>query len=317
MSITFRELAKQVLSEVDKPLTPKEIWKYAAEKGYHRQVNSKGKTPWSTLSSTLYTELKNNPETEFSLVGVQPKRYSLRTKRDATGETSADYEAGRTFVKPSFNECQLHPFLVYYGYHHLGAQLRTINHTRSRKTIYGEWVHPDVVGCYFPFSKWRSEVVELSTLLKNTAVKLFSFEIKRELTIGNLREAYFQAVSNSSWAHEGYLVTAYVDDLDDLKYELTRLVAAFGIGVIHLNIEDPDSSSLVHPARVRNSVDLETVNKLASMNPDFSDYLKHIKDGMSIRKVIRENFDPVLSREELSRLAGVILDSSRGSPVAS
>jgi hypothetical protein len=32
--------------------------------------------------------------------------------------------------------------------------------------------------------------------------------MKKELNFSNLRESYFQAVSNSSWANEGYLVTA-------------------------------------------------------------------------------------------------------------
>src|SRR5262249_42218166 len=65
-----------------------------------------------------------------------------------------------------------------------------------------------------------------------TAIRLFSFELKKQVDRINYREYFFQAVSNSSWAHEGYLVTCAVQQQDDLLSELERLSASFGIGII-------------------------------------------------------------------------------------
>jgi hypothetical protein len=60
------------------------------------------------------------------------------------------------------------------------------------------------------YPAWSSDVGELSAKFGETGLKFYSFELKKELTFSNLRESFFQAVSNSSWAHEGYLVAAEV-----------------------------------------------------------------------------------------------------------
>ena len=106
-------------------------------------------------------------------------------------------------------------------------------------------------------------------------VKLYSFEIKKALSFFLLREraSYFQAVSNSSWAHEGYLVAADIVTDEDFRDELRRLSASFGIRIIELDIEDPNSSSVLVPARERDALDWEALNKL-TMNKDVVDLLR-------------------------------------------
>jgi hypothetical protein len=42
------------------------------------------------------------------------------------------------------------------------------------------------------------------------SVRLWSFEVKKELNSSNVRKSFFQAVSNSSWANEGYLVAVSI-----------------------------------------------------------------------------------------------------------
>lgn len=201
--------------------------------------------------------------------------------------------------KFEFLEKDLHPVMVYYGFLYLKAYLKTINHSKSDKKGFGEWVHPDIVGCYFPFRDWEGEVVEVSTLMGNTAVKLYSFELKRELSITNIRESFFQAVSNSSWANEGYLVAANIDTDEDFMTELKRLSTAFGIGVIQLDIDDPDSCDILLPAKTKDIVDWDTVNKLSSINPDFRDFLKRIRIDMTSREVRKEMYDTVLNKDDL------------------
>ena len=158
---------------------------------------------------------------------------------------------------------------------------------------------PDIVGCYFPFADWDTEVVNVNYLLGNSAIKLYSFELKKELSFGNLRESFFQAVSNSSWANEAYLVAAEIEKDDEFMNELRRLSAAFGVGIIQLNTEDPDSCEILLPPRINEVVDWDTVNKLASMNPDFKEFLKRIKIDMNSREVRKEMYDKVVDRDKL------------------
>ena len=49
------------------------------------------------------------------------------------------------------------------------------------------------------------------------SVRLWSFEVKKELNVSNARKSFFQAVSNSSWANEGYLVATSISDGDSEK----------------------------------------------------------------------------------------------------
>jgi hypothetical protein len=116
------------------------------------------------------------------------------------------------------------------------------------------------------YPSWQSEVGELSGKFGDIGVKLFSFELKRELSFSNLREAFFQAVSNSTWAHEAYLASADISTDEDFRDELRRLSTSFGIGIIALDIEDADSSAILIPAKERPSLDWDTLNKLAKMN---------------------------------------------------
>lgn len=301
MPITFLQMAQKVLSEVEQPLTASEIWQIAVSKGYDKLVDSKGKTPWATLGALIYVDVRDNPATVFAPIGARPKRFVLKSQVDKLGGKVQEIAIAPHIQKPEFLEKDLHPLLVYYGFYYLKAHLRTISHNKSDKKGFGEWVHPDIVGCYFPFRDWDSEVVEVSTIMGNTAVKMYSFELKRELSIANLREAFFQSVSNSSWANEGYLVAATIDTDEDFMNELKRLSTAFGIGVIRLDTDDPDSTEILLPARAKEVVDWDTVNKLASINRDFREFLRRIRIDMTSREVRKEWYDPVMDKDELMK----------------
>jgi len=304
MRPTFLQLAQKVIEEEKRPLSAPEIWEIAQAKGYEKGLGTKGKTPWATLGALLYVDVRDNPDSNFVPIGSRPKRFVLRSLVDSLGLEVLETQQPPpvTLKKPEYLEKDLHPFIVYYGFYYLKAYLKSIRHGKSGKKEFGEWVHPDIVGCYFPFSDWKDEVVEVSSLMGNTAVRLFSFELKRELSIANIREAFFQAVSNSSWANEGYLAAAEIDNDEDFRTELERLSTSFGIGVIGIDIEDPDSTEIILPARSKGSVDWETVNKLAGINPDFRDFLKRIRIDISSREIRREMYDRVLDKDELVRL---------------
>lgn len=300
MAITFLNLAEMVLKDAPVPIPYTEIWRIAEEKDYVKLLQSEGKTPKATLSARLVVDIRDNPSSIFTSVGERPKHYCLKSKLpNGAADLIAPPEPPSTNNIARYLESDLHPLMVYYGFFYLNLYLKTIHHSKSEKKTYGEWVHPDIVGCYYPFSVLRPEVVEISELMGNAAAKFYSFELKKELSFSTLRESFFQAVSNSSWANEGYLVAAEIDTSTEFMDELKRLTAAFGIGIIKLDTEDPDSCKILFPAITKDQIDWDSVNKLSAMNPDFKKLLQRVKNDITSREIRREEFDKVLSREEL------------------
>ena len=301
--MTFLELAEKVLREEKRPLTSSEVWTLATEKGYDKQLKSEGKTPWATLGAQIYVNAKDNPESHFAQTDSRPKKFYLRSQANQLDLSEKSITKEPTPVKKQrfdFLEKDLHPYLTYYAYYHLHCYTKTINHSQSSKKEFGEWVHPDIVGCYFPLEDWKQEVYELSSSIGNISIRLFSFELKRELSFGNLRESFFQAVSNSSWANESYLVAAEVSNEQDFRDELSRLSTSFGIGVIKLNLDDPHSSEIIFPAKYREVLDWETINKL-TMNADFKEFISTVKIDITSKKIHKKEYDQVQEIETLKR----------------
>ena len=82
---------------------------------------------------------------------------------------------------------------------------------------------------------------------------------------------------------------------------MRRLSAAFGIGVINVSLEDPDTSTVLFPAKERDVVDWDTVNKL-TMNKDLKELLVRVKNDLNNKEVIQEKYDKILTADELSIL---------------
>jgi len=301
--MTFLELAERVLIEEKRPLTANEIWTLATEKGYDKQLNSEGKTPWATLGAQIYVNAKDNPKSPFAQTDSRPKKFYLKSQASQLDLSDTALSKEPTVVKKKrfdFLEKDLHPYLTYYAYYHLHCYTKTINHSQSSKKEFGEWVHPDIVGCYFPLDDWKQEVYELSSSIGNISIRLLSFELKREISFGNLRESFFQTVSNSSWANESYLVAAEVSKEEEFRNELARLSTSFGIRVIKLNLEDPHSSEIIFPAKYREALDWETINKL-TMNADFKEFISNVKIDITSRKIHKKEYDQVQDIETLKR----------------
>lgn len=299
--MTFLELAEQILKEEAKALTANEIWNIAVQKGYEKQLNSEGKTPWATLGAQIYVNCKDNPKTVFSKTDSRPKKFYLRSMESLINiddRSIPDDSLPSKKKKIDYLEKDLHKILTYYGYYHLHCYTKTINHSLSGKKEFGEWVHPDMVGCHFAMEDWKKEVYDFSGALGVRAIDLFSFEIKRELNFSNLRESFFQCVSNSSWANEAYLVAARISKNEDFTEELGRLSTSFGIGVIELNIEDPHSSEILIPAKYKKNLDFEAINKLA-MNSDFREFIETVKIDITSKKIHKKEYDLVENIENL------------------
>ncbi|UTW62677.1 hypothetical protein KFE98_00545 [bacterium SCSIO 12741] len=309
--MTFKELAEEVLRHANRPLSSKEIWSLAVKQGLNVKLKSSGKTPEATLGARLYVSVNKDPESNFIAVGKRPKRFALKNESSNGARINGiaipkeGSPKGSETVKQSsksFLEKDLHPFLAHFAYHHLNCHCKTINHSKSDKKSYGEWVHPDLVGCVYPIGKWDNELLNLSSAVGNTSVKFISFELKKELKLSTLRENFFQTVSNSSWANESYLVAAKVSKNEDFINELARLSSSFGVGVIELNLEKPKASQIKFPAIHKGNLDWLTMNKLVSMNSDFSNFVKRVRIDLNSNEIIKERYDKVLDERQLAKL---------------
>jgi hypothetical protein len=288
---TFLDLAEAVLLQAAAPLSSDEIWEFAEKNSLHTQLTSLGKTPWATIGARLYMDSKE-PQTKFERIGKRPVKFGLKGVT-VLGDSNK-IAAVITPAKITFKERQLHSFLAYFANSYFrGVLCKTILHEGSSKKSFSEWLHPDMVGFYLPLNDWGKEAIDLAKRSGANVLTLYSFELKRELNFGNLREAFFQAVSNSSWANEGYLVAAKINRDEEFRLELERLSASFGIGVIALDVDEPDSSSVIFPAKHKSELDWDSINKLSEINPDFRKFLADVGAALQTSRVYESEFDMV------------------------
>jgi hypothetical protein len=308
---TFLDIIIATLEKVQKPLSPQEIWQKANELNLLGDFKSEGKTPWATIGAYCYTDIQKKGElSRIIQKNKRPAQFLLKKydKIDKIDEDEIEKDKIEIKSKKSstnnFKERDLHPLLVTFlnSSQHFKAKSKTIFHEKSSKTTKGqnEWLHPDIVGVYFPFDDYEQETLEIQSHLSISSIKLFSFELKKNLNFQNLREYYFQSVSNSSWANEGYLVILKMEEDPVLTDEIRRLNNAFGIGVIKLNIESVYESEILFPARINSLIDWDTVNRLVEENGDFKMFLNSITEDCKLNKVKSlADYDEVLDDTRL------------------
>lgn len=308
MAYTLLDFAEEILSNVEKPLTYQEIWQKGLELNLNRKLSLSGKTPWQTLGARLFVDVRDNKNSRFIKVGRNPARFFLTTRKNEIPDDiilKIELEERKEKKEAEhYEERDLHPLLSYFAYSNpafnRGRNIftKTIFHEKSKKSGYNEWLHPDLVGFYLPIEEWNENLIEFNRLSDNNALKLFSFELKKSINKSNYRENYFQAVSNSSWAHEGYLVATEITQDDDLLAELERLTMSFGIGIIQLELKDIDSSKVLFAAKQRPSLDWETMNKLTEQNKDFNKFIKDVKIDFNSKVIHKSEYDSIISNPE-------------------
>ena len=112
------------------------------------------------------------------------------------------------------------------------------------------------------------------------SIHLYSYELKRRIESDyQLKQYYFQALSNSSWANYGYLVAFEINE--DLDEEMARLNNAFGIGIIQMQV---DGTKILYPAKEK-ALDYNTIEKLNNLNKDFCEFIG------KVTKVIKASKD--------------------------
>ena len=197
---------------------------------------------------------------------------SLLAKDDLPSENELPHEEP---TNSKLSEHDLYPILIEYlkSEHHLYC-LR-IDEKRSKNNFGNggnQWLHPDIVAMEPVAQQWHQHVKTCVLQGGGQSVRLWSFEVKKTLTMGNVRKCFFQAVSNSSWASEGYLVATAIAD-SRVEQELRMLSALHGIGVILLSESNPSESELLLPAKKRPEIDWQSVNRIVEENADFKDFI--------------------------------------------
>lgn len=223
---------------------------------------------------------KKHPE--LKTTEGRPRKYYYSEQSDDAEVVEAEtiavgYMAEVSSVKLS--EHAVYPPLSQYLYEEFGVYSKRIDEKRSsnkRGPNGNRWLYPDLVGMEDLAADWHPEVQSCITQHSDKRTKLWSFEAKLLINRSNVRECFFQATSNSSWANFGYLVAAEIEGQDTLK-ELRMLSAAHGIGIIKLDADNPADSQVLIPARERDAIDWNIANRLATENRDFLVYVKLVK----------------------------------------
>ncbi|GAA9523495.1 COG2958 family protein [Helicobacter pylori] len=299
------EIIQSVL-EITGPIKVTEVYHKAKELFEEGKIKNMfdygGNTPDQSVSASIYTALNKGEELPFFKAREKPTLIALK---------SAAKELVLNAQKPSapgvkiVHERDLHPFLTYMAIHNenLKCYTKTIFHEESLKSPKGmdRWLYPDMVGVRFLHAELSNEnLIAFSKKFDTLPVKLVSFELKKEISVNNCRECYFQAISNSSWANEGYLVGRHIDTHNpQLMDLLKRLHASFGIGVIDLRT-DEDKSAILLNAKYKEKIDYTVALELSEKNEKFSGFLKSVVDyDPNHQHRYKDEFDEVKKKEEL------------------
>lgn len=233
---------------------------------------------------------------ELKTTEGRPRKFYYSEKSDVAEVAAAEGQsvvAALETESKAVGEHALYPVLSAYLWEEFGIYSKRIDEKRSsnkRGPNGNRWLYPDVVGMEDLGAEWHREVRDCVDQYSDKRTKLWSFEAKLLINRSNVRESFFQAVSNSSWANFGYLVAAEIEGQDTLK-ELRMLFAAHGIGLIKLDTDSPAESQVLIPARERDEIDWDMANRLATENRDFLEYVKLVKQFYQTGEARTQDWD--------------------------
>ncbi|BAW70232.1 COG2958 family protein [Helicobacter pylori] len=300
-------IIQSVLEIIKEPIKVTEIYHKAKELFEKGEIENMfgygGNTPDQSVSAVIYIALKNKGE-DLPFLKVQENPVLIALK-DAPKEPVLNAQKSSAPGVKIVHERDLHPFLTYMAFfnENLKCYTKTIFHEGSLKSPKGidRWLYPDMVGVRFLYAELSNEnLIAFSKKFDTLPVKLVSFELKKEISVNNCRECYFQAISNSSWANEGYLVGHHIDTHDPKLMDLLkRLHASFGIGVIDLRT-DEDKSTILLNAKYKEKIDYTVALELSEKNEEFSGFLKSVVDyDPKNQNRYKDEFDEIKKKEEL------------------
>ena len=283
--MTLKEAVLKSLEDIGNLTNYSEVLNHIIAKKYFDFAAAK--TPGSTISACLGDFIRKG-DTRVKRIKQEGGTFSYYlTKNEQsigvdvlTGVTESKIVVVKKNDKSkTYEERDLHKLLAtFLKTHEISS--KTIFHEKSSnsKDKHQKWIHPDMVG--IAFLKLQTPVSQafLKTVNREDTFKLNSYEIKKEVnTDYELKEAFFQAVSNSSWANHGYLVAFDINE--SLHDEMKRLNQSFGIGVIELKA-NPYESKVLFASKFKD-LDFKTIDKLCKINNDFEKFIEQTEKVMT------------------------------------
>jgi hypothetical protein len=285
--MTLKEAVLKSLEDIGNVTNHISVTNHIIEKGYYDFGASK--TPLQTISAVLGDFIRNG-DTRVKRIKQSNGTYTYYLSKN---EQNIEVEvlSGASEVIPevvtkpkverdkTYEERDLHKLLTSY-LKNTGIFSKTIFHEQS---TYGKdsnqiWTHPDMVGVKFLNLQAKASQNFIKAINSVDTVKLSSYEIKKEINSDSeLKKAFFQAVSNSSWANYGYLVAFEISD--SLTEEMERLSQSFGIGIIELNANPYKSKILFSPTY--RALDFKTIDKLCKINREFEKFIEQTEKLMT------------------------------------
>lgn len=282
--MTIKEAVLKSLEEINGLTNYLEVYNHIVEKNYYEFGTAK--TPGSTVSALLGDFIRNG-DTRVKRIKQQGGTYSYYlTKNEQniaidvlSGETETQTTLPKKATKTkTYEERDLHKLLSSY-LKNTDIYSKTIFHEQSNGKDNNQiWTHPDMIGIKFLNLQTKASQNFLKSINRVDTFKMSSYELKKEINSDSeLKKAFFQAVSNSSWANYGYLVA--FEFSDSLNEEMARLNQSFGIGIIELNA-NPYQSKILFPATYRD-LDFKTIDKLCKMNSEFNKFIEQTEKLMT------------------------------------
>lgn len=204
-------------------------------------------------------------------------------------------EISETSLSSKEKEHDLYPILSEFLKLEHGIHSRRIDEKQSKNSRGprgNKHLYPDLVGIEDLSGDWDDAIKQCVKEYgdEKKKAKLYSFEVKRTIKGSTVREAFLQAVCNSSWANFGYLVASDIEGQHTPK-ELDMLASLHGIGFIQLNAGSPLESQIMIPAKERSEIDWDTANRLTQENKDFSEYIRLIYEFHRTGRIREADWD--------------------------
>jgi hypothetical protein len=282
--MTLKEAVLKSLEDINEVTNYLAVLNHITDKGYYDFTSAK--TPGSTVSAVLGDFIRNG-DARVKRIKQEGGTYSYYlTKNEQhipleilNGDTEIQVDKPiKTNKSTTYEERDLHKLLSSY-LKNIDTYSKTIFHEQSNGKDNNQiWTHPDMVGIKFLNLQTKASQNFLKSINRVDTFKLSSYELKREINSDSeLKKAFFQAVSNSSWANYGYLVAfEFSDSLND---EMARLNQSIGIGIIKLNA-NPYKSKVLYPSVFRD-LDFKTIDKLCKMNREFEKFIEQTEKLMT------------------------------------
>lgn len=282
-TFTARELAEFFISRYPTEIAEKQenprykthshlVTQLAAEIGGSRTQAAKRQC------ANITTQDKPRPRLYYWSDSPVAKNESIQQNNfeELSLQKQPEFQADVDFV-PNLSEHDLYPLLIKFLAEETGLFCRRIDERKSRNTQGAggnHWLHPDIVALETLDKNWSSVVRDCVRNSNDAFVRLWSFEVKKDLNKSNVRKSFFQAVSNSSWANYAYLVATGLDSA--VEAELQMLSGLHGVGVLILNTQSLFDSQILIPARERNNIDWLSVNRITEENKDFESFIDQV-----------------------------------------